>query len=100
MDTRTATISGVTTIHAVEPEAKFTIKVSLERRDAYIYYTWRAETIDGEFLWESGHSIALVTIPKGKDAFESALAHATENIKRKGSNRKPVFTVTKVVWNP
>src|SRR5262249_42052980 len=78
--TRIASITG-TLIHH-RPGWRFRGVAEFEARDDCIYYTWRMEADDGEFLGSVGRPVSLRTIPPDSDPFEIALTHALEGIRQ------------------
>jgi hypothetical protein len=76
MNIRHAIVRGCTTSHALYPDTSFTAMIKLELRDDCVYYTWRAQDAENNFLGMVGRSVSLRGIPQGQDSFEFALAHA------------------------
>jgi len=93
---RSAVIRGAR--KSLPGERSFSARVDLERREDCIYYTWRAESAEGEFLGSISQPVSFRVVTRGTDPFEFALAHAAESIRRYRVNREYQFKVTDVEW--
>ncbi|SRR6266545_7180522 len=95
---RTALVQGVLQDH--RPGVRFVGSINLQARDEGVYYTWRLESEDGEFLASTGQVVSYRVIPLGQDPFEFALSHALEGIRRYRINRVRPFRVEASQWGP
>jgi len=72
--------------------------VKLEAREEGMYYTWRLESVDGEFLGSTSRPVSYRVIPPDQDPFAFALSHALDGIRRYRSNRVRAFEVEAWQW--
>ena len=96
--TRTALVQGVLRDH--RPGVRFDGSVKLEAHDEGIYYTWRVESEDGEFLGSASRSVSYRVIPLDQEPFAFALSHALEGLRRYRINRVRPFEVEAWQWGP
>jgi hypothetical protein len=94
----TRNVSGLSLYNAKPPGKRFGGRIRFEKRAAGIYYIWRLEDQDGQFLGLVSRGVLLRVIPPGHDAWDDALAHAVEGIRRYRMNRQKFFKVEKWEW--
>lgn len=80
------------------PGKKFHGTIEIERRDGCMYYVWRLQDDQGEFLAQVGQSVSFCVIPDGQDPFEYTLSHAIEGLRRYRIGRKRSFDVVHTEW--
>lgn len=88
----------MTTSHAFYPDKAFTAELRLELRKDCVYYTWRAQDEQDNFMGEVSRLVSLRIVPEGKEPFEFAFAHAVESIRRERSGRNKTFIVESSEW--
>src|SRR6516164_1623982 len=95
---RIASVSGILRHH--RPGIYFRGIIKLELRVDCVYYTWRLEAEDGEFLGYLARPVSKKIVPEGSDSFEFALAHAIEGIRRYRFGRVRPFEIQSWEWAP
>ena len=98
MEVKHAYVSGLSLYNANPPGKRFGGRIRFEKRAGGIYYSWRLEDEDGDFLGFVSRSVSRRVIPPGQDQFDYALAHAIEGIRRYRMNRRKFFTIEKWEW--
>ena len=95
MQTRQAMVFGML---RHRPGVLFHGQFNFELRPDRVYYTWRMETDDGEWLCTVSRPVSLRLIPEDQNAFDFSLNHAVDGLRRYRINQEHLFKVTRWEW--
>ena len=79
-------------------EGPFAGSITFDSRGGDVHYQWRLEDSKAAFLALKGGSVSSRVVPPAVDAFDYALAHAIEGIRRYRINRMNVFEPERWEW--
>jgi hypothetical protein len=97
METKEAYVIGTLRDQSGAP---FHGRVIFERRPDSVYYTWRMETNEGQWLCTVSRNVSFHVIPMDQNVFDFALLHAIEGLKKYRINRKYLFNIVRWEWSP